>query len=875
MSLQQSVMKAFEKAGLSKNQARIITAEVGRENSFDPNVVFGTHTDDSNKKTNVGLLSWQNGREAPLLARLKSKGLYVDGKIKQSQAALDEMAKYAVHEINTKPEYAATKKTFLSNPDVDYDTATRVLGTNFIRWRYKDPEYKSGHKNRDDFYRQLGGNPKTWNETKAMVGEIKPPNRKPAQNRINQLVTAYDKQAKASTSKNEVSPQQKQDRVNGLLAAFDKQNPNHQPAPAGLPDFDENGVIREDQPQKPKSEEKPLSTMDKIIGGAEAGLTLATGAVGGAIGQAAGGLHGIAESVVDGTFGTQQGAQNAVNRATQFSNALTYEPNTAGGRRAVGAVGEFIEDTGLDTLPPVLGGGVGTATATLGRASVPVATTAAREVAQAAKPVVAQVVEQAKRPVAAVTEAAKNTFNRNTDAGGSMGAAAVPAAEVRQSLFNEFDVPATTAQVSRDQTELADMYNLARKGGEAGKVIQDTLDQQQARLASAIDDMIESKGARTINSEEVGGSIKEVLNTQYKVEHAAQNRAYEAVKNSEGAQTRVDIGNPPKWSKDYLKQEAEAGRTPDSNRSILDVINEESYLKTSKVYTDAKDLAVKLNIAQLDGDGNLVPMPKEKRPNIIQVEQLRQRIGEMGESTKKADGLAVQKLKALIDNTLDNSGSNAFKQARKNYAEFKQSWSNKAILKDLIDRKSRANSGDQKIINEKIIDRIVGGSTSQKDLEFVRNMVNKSEGGKDAWTDMQASILDKIRGEAFSGAADSSGNGTLVFNKMDKVIKRLDGATRRLDTLLGHEQAQKVRDANDLARIIQTVPPNTGVNWSNTMTALAAAVDGIIFGISGMPATFATALRFALKYIHEKKDVAKAHSIIRRAEKPKGGSGKF
>lgn len=875
MSLQQSVMKAFEKAGLSKNQARIITAEVGRENSFDPSVVFGAHTDNSNKKTNVGLLSWQNGREAPLLARLKSKGLYADGKIKQSQAALDEMAKYAVHEINTKPEYTATKKAFLSNPDVDYNTATKVLGTNFIRWRYNDPEYKSGHKNRDDFYRQLGGNPKTWNETKAMVGEIKPPNRKPAQDRINQLVTAYDKQAKASTTKNQVNPQQKQNRVNSLLAAFDQQNPDRQVAPAGLPDFDENGVIREDQPQQPKPQQAPLSTMDKIIGGGEAALTVGTGMIGGAIGQAAGGLHGIAESVVDGTFGTQQGAQNAVNRAGQFANALTYEPNTAAGQRAVGAVGEFVEDTGLDTLPPVLGGGVGTATATLGRASVPVATTAAREVAQAAKPVVAQVVQQAKRPVTAVTEAAKNTFNRNTDAGGSMGAAAVPAAEVRQSLFNEFDVPATTAQVSRDQTELADMYNLARKGGEAGKVIQDTLDQQQARLASAIDDMIEAKGARTINSEEVGGSIKEVLNTQYKVEHAAQNRAYEAVKNSEGAQTRVDIGNPPKWSKDYLKQETEAGRTPDSNRSILDVINEESYLKTSKVYTDAKDLAVKLNIAQLDGDGNLVPMPKEKRPNIIQVEQFRQRIGEMGESTRKADGPAVQKLKALIDNTLDNSGSNAFKQARKNYAEFKQSWSNKAILKDLIDRKSKANPGDQKVINEKIIDRIVGGSTSQKDLEFVRNMVNKSEGGKDAWTDMQASILDKIRNESFSGAADSSGNGTLVFNKMDKIIRKLDGATRRLDTLLGHEQAQKVRDANDLARIIQTVPPNTGVNWSNTMTALAAAVDGIIFGISGMPATFATALRFALKYIHEKKDVAKAHSIIRRAEKPKENSGKF
>ena len=126
-SLQQNVMKAFMKAGLSENQARIMTAEVGRENSFDPSVVFGVHTDDKNNKTNVGLLSWQNGREAPLLARLKSKGLYENGQIKPGQATLDEMAKYAVHEINTKPEYAATKKTFLSNPDVDYNTATGIV----------------------------------------------------------------------------------------------------------------------------------------------------------------------------------------------------------------------------------------------------------------------------------------------------------------------------------------------------------------------------------------------------------------------------------------------------------------------------------------------------------------------------------------------------------------------------------------------------------------------------------------------------------------------------------------------------------------------------------------------------------------------------
>lgn len=885
MSLQQSVMKAFEKAGLSKNQARIITAEVGRENSFDPSVVFGAHTDDSNKKTNVGLLSWQNGREAPLLARLKSKGLYVDGKIKQSQAALDEMAKYAVHEINTKPEYAATKKTFLSNPDIDYDTATRVLGTNFIRWRYKDPEYKSGHKNRDDFYRQLGGNPKTWNETEAMVGEIKPPNRKPAQNRINQLVTAYDKQAKASTTKNQVNPQQKQNRVNSLLAAFDKQNPASQATPTGLPDFDENGVIREDQPQQPKPEQAPLSTMDKIIGGLEAGATLATGAVGGAIGQAAGGLHGIAESVVDGTFGTQQGAQNAVNRATQFSNALTYEPNTAAGQRAVGAVGEFIEDTGLDTLPPVLGGGVGTATATLGRASVPVMTTAAREVAQAAKPVVAQVVEQAKRPVAAVTEAAKSTVNkvgeatglRSADAGGSMGAAAVPVETTRQALFDEFNIPSMSPQVSRDPTELTEMLNMASKGGEAGGMIQSGLNKQQQALATSLDDIIHSKGATTTNAAEVGETINSALGTQFKVERAAINKKYQAVKDSEGAQTKVDLGSGPKWIEDDIKLADERGIQLDS-QSTLDLINENLGLETTAIYRDAKRAAVRLGIADEAEDGRLVPKPKGQEPNVNQVEQWRQLINELGSNSDDGDIRIKTRLKKLIDNSLDNTGSNAFREVRKEYSSFKQSWEGRAVLSDLVAMKRGANSADRKVIDENIVVRITSPKTSQKDLEFVKEKILQSEGGEQAWTDLQASIIDKIRNEAFSGVQDMDGNNALMVKKMENIVKSLDGTTQRLDTLLGKQEAEKMRNAVELAKLIKTVPEGNAVNYSKSGIVLAGLFDAFLGTITtGMPipVPVALALREAAKGIKSRKELAKAQSYIRNFEKPIESSGKF
>ncbi|MFW1754303.1 phage tail tip lysozyme [Acinetobacter wanghuae] len=837
MSLQQSVMKAFEKAGLSKNQARIITAEVGRENSFDPSVVFGVHTDDKNKKTNVGLLSWQNGREAPLLARLKSKGLYADGKIKQSQAALDEMAKYAVHEINTKPEYTATKKAFLSNPDVDYNTATKVLGTNFIRWRYNDPEYKSGHKNRDDFYRQLGGNPKTWNETKTMVGEIKPPNRKPAQNRINQLVTAHDKQVKANTSKGRVNPQQKQNRVNSLLTAFDKQNPERQAAPAGLPDFDENGVIREDQPQQPKPQQAPLSTMDKIIGGGEAALTVGTGMIGGAIGQVAGGLHGIAESVVDGTFGTQQGAQNAVNRATQFSNALTYEPNTPAGQRAVGAVGEFIEDTGLDTLPPVLGGGVGTATATLGRASVPVATTAAREVAQAAKPVVAQVVEQAKRPVAAVTEAAKNAFNRDSTNTGpapaNIGAAQVDQTTVRQALAADLPVTPelTKGQISRDPAQLKFEVETA-KDAEAGAPLRQRYEQQHQAVQQNFDAFIDQTGSQTGgNARDVGLMVDGALQKQMQTDKNRVRVAYNKADKSEEASTPVDVTRP-------------VSVLEDGEISIIDYLNSQPELPTTPIITAAKRTAVSLGVAQKADDGSLIP----GNPTIKQLEKWRSEIN--GNVNQEAPNIRQATiLKGFIDAHVEPYAGTLYKAARAERKHFGDKWEKHTIIKDLVGNKK--GTDDRKVAYEKVVDRVIYSGSLDDLRQAKRTIMTSGPEGKQSWSEIQAAVLQNIKDEATKGVApDGQGNQMISPAALNTQIRKLDD---KLDFIFGKQGADKLRALNEVSKTIFTVPTAAGVNHSNTASNIALAIDVALSGMSGLPAPVANALRLSTKHIKDRK----------------------
>ena len=151
------VLQALKNAGLNDNQARILGAEIGRENAFQDKYLWGYHPDPKNGAANIGIISWQGSRGKGVERALKEAGLIQNGKIVKGQQSLDVMAKYLVNEIRTNPTYAQTKKQFLDNPNVDYHTGTKVLGTNFIRWRYNDPKYASGHKNRDKFYAQLGG----------------------------------------------------------------------------------------------------------------------------------------------------------------------------------------------------------------------------------------------------------------------------------------------------------------------------------------------------------------------------------------------------------------------------------------------------------------------------------------------------------------------------------------------------------------------------------------------------------------------------------------------------------------------------------------------------------------------------------------------
>jgi hypothetical protein len=105
------------------------------------------------------MLSWQGSRAPEVLGYLRERGLADEaGNITPGYEALQAQAAFIRQEMETNPLYEATRTTFLANPDIDPETAHRVLGDDYIRWRRTDPTYRgSGYERIGEGYALLTG----------------------------------------------------------------------------------------------------------------------------------------------------------------------------------------------------------------------------------------------------------------------------------------------------------------------------------------------------------------------------------------------------------------------------------------------------------------------------------------------------------------------------------------------------------------------------------------------------------------------------------------------------------------------------------------------------------------------------------------------
>lgn len=137
------VYNAFIKAGFTPTQAKALTAEVGRENGYNPSFLYGTHEDAANAATNIGFFSWQGGRKKELVKYMAGLGLAdSDGKFKIGQESLDAQAMFAKKELFSG-QYKVAQDA-LTNPNLSAEELARPLGKGYIKWAYGQDVLKNG-----------------------------------------------------------------------------------------------------------------------------------------------------------------------------------------------------------------------------------------------------------------------------------------------------------------------------------------------------------------------------------------------------------------------------------------------------------------------------------------------------------------------------------------------------------------------------------------------------------------------------------------------------------------------------------------------------------------------------------------------------------
>lgn len=157
-----AVYKAYRNAGLSHSQSMAITAEVGRENGFNANVLFGGHIDPAANSgggsiQNLGMLSWNQDRGRNLAKFLHQKGVMSNGGMAKNQANLNAQAQFSVGEMKSK-RYAGGLKNFWSNPNANPEAYSKELGKNYIAWAYGQNTIKAQGGGRKPFNWQSHNN---------------------------------------------------------------------------------------------------------------------------------------------------------------------------------------------------------------------------------------------------------------------------------------------------------------------------------------------------------------------------------------------------------------------------------------------------------------------------------------------------------------------------------------------------------------------------------------------------------------------------------------------------------------------------------------------------------------------------------------------
>ena len=316
----------------------------------------------------------------------------------------------------------------------------------------------------------------------------------------------------------------------------------------------------------------------------------------------------------------------------------------------------------------------------------------------------------------------------------------------------------------------------------------------------------------------------------------------------------VVVGKDPRGRTEYAVIDKDAISTVDkfspnagAGSSIIDYLNSQPDLKSTPIIGDAKKIAASLGIAKKDSDGNLIPL----QASVRQMEDFRKEIN-ANTNYDKPNIRQSAILKDYIDAHTEAVAGAKFKAARMERTKFAKKWENNKIIGDLI--KNKHGTEDRITPLENIQKKVVYGGSLEDLRKVKRTLLTSGDEGKQAWKEIQGSVIQKIKDAATASiAADAEGRQMVSPAKLNSEIMKLDQGGK-LDYLFGKRGADQLRNLNDVSKALFTVPMSAGINHSNTASAMAIVLDSIASGAAtGLPLPLITVLKEGAKRVKDAK----------------------
>jgi hypothetical protein len=596
-----------------------------------------------------------------------------------------------------------------------------------------------------------------------------------------------------------------------LAAAPAAAAPN--PQLAGVPGYDAQG--RPEAARAPVQEERPINgvdvamgrkglpgdVFDKVLGVVETPITMATGIAGGLAGAVAGLGKAAAKKITTG-----KGSSDAeINKTVEgVANSMTYQPRTQTGAKLSQLIGQAAQDSGVGglALPELnaMANAAGNATRAVRGAAA--ATAATQNAADAAA-------------VAAKGPSLRDLVRAPSQLSG-VGAAETSQVAQRAARFQQFDIPPTKGQLTRDRQQIAFERETAKQ--KEGAPLNAHYEDQNARFMQKLDEGADATGAEAYSQRQVGKSVVAALEAKDAAKKAEIRDLYQQARTAGEMQNQVDVSGLAEW--------VAKNKGKDKLAPIVTAIENE----------------LKQN-AKVEGGGldnlTLTPKPKRTVMTLDASEDLRQAINKLAEPGTP-NVVFGKEAKALIDAAQEGKGGDLFKQARRAY----ENYSNEFTNRDVIDKALRTKPGtkDRAVAYEDVFKHsILNGSTD--DVRHVFRVLEAHPvgtapevvaAGQQAAKDLRGAVVNHIKDEMQKNLnVDSTGARTGSPAKIDALVRELD-KDGKLDVIFGKAGAEKVRDLRDVAIDIYTSPTGT-VNSSNTASALMRKLDDIAGYAKGTP----------------------------------------